>query len=109
MKLRRVSKVIIEIPQIYPLRQSKGGLRGQNILVDLAYSAGMVAGHLCSEYKVYRPREWKGQVPKDVMVERIKKRVTDKEKATMNLPKNKSKQHNVWDGVGVGLKYFGRL
>ena len=104
--------LVIEVPQIYSLRQSKGGLKGQNDLIDLAVSAGEVIGvhrTQSTEIVIYRPREWKGQVPKEVMTRRIKGKVDEEERARLDLPRAESKHHNVWDGVGIGLKYWGRL
>lgn len=105
-----VDILVIEIPQIYAIRRSKGGVKGQNDLVNLAFSAGQLAGQVDPERMVlYRPREWKGQVPKDIMIERIQDKLSPEEHKRVELPRARSKAHNVWDGIGIGLFYWGRL
>lgn len=94
----------IEIPQVY--RFSKGD---PNDLIDLTAVAGAIVGTLGGKWIAYKPREWKKQVDKMMMVERIKSRLTNEEHARMTLPRAKSLAHNVWDGVGIGLHCLGRL
>lgn len=109
----KVTVLVIEIPQIYSITRSRGGLKGQNDLIDLSVEAGAVIGSLrhnaVLEVVKYRPREWKGQVPKDIMINRIQRAVSPGELAEVELPRRKDLQHNVWDGIGIGLKYWGRL
>ncbi len=54
----------------------------------------------------YKPREWKGQVSKEVTKNRLKAKLTVNEQANIVLPKEYWEQHNVWDAVGVGLKHL---
>jgi hypothetical protein len=56
----------------------------------------------------YTPTAWKGSVDGDVMVERIKGRLTPEELARLE-PCSKSLAHNMYDGIGVGLHFLGRL
>lgn len=96
------AKLVAEIPQVYRGSRLKGD---PNDLISLALVVGGISGNAL---KYYRPREWKGQVPKNVMISRIKSKLTREELKNVRLP-NKSLQHNVWDAIGIGLKYFARI
>jgi Holliday junction resolvasome RuvABC endonuclease subunit len=69
-----------------------------NNLVKLAYAAGSFEGVATARgVKAYRSvpvNEWKGQLPKRVVSDRIQKLLTP-EKCTWNS--------HVWDAVGIGL------
>jgi len=57
----------------------------------------------------YYPRDWKGTADADeVVIPLIQSRITEIERSRVQLP-SASLAHNVWDGVGVGLKLLGRL
>ena len=79
-----VGEVIVELPQSYA-GKSKGD---QNDLVDLALCAGIFLGAvgMGAQMRWIRPREWKGQVPGDVMIERIKSKLSKEEMEAVNLP-----------------------
>jgi len=65
-------------------------------------------GGLNIRSSTYRPREWKGQVPKDVMGRRILGRLIEEE--AQSIPTlRKAALHNVIDAVGVGLHHLGRM
>lgn len=95
--------LVVESMRVYPhAAQQKGDL---NDLLELSGVCGAIAGvtnpiHLHHYY----PGDWKGQVPKKIMTQRILIRLTDEEKAAME-----NKEHNTIDGIGIGLKYLGRL
>jgi hypothetical protein len=56
------------------------------------------------------PRDWKGTVDPDaVCIPRIKERLSATEHQKVQLPGAEDLAHNVWDGVGVGLKCLGRF
>lgn len=97
-----VSELAIEIPQIYTQSKLKGD---PNDLLKLTLVIGAVCGMLSPSVKIslYKPREWKGQTPKDVMIRRIQNKITEYERERVELPSAKSYQHNVWDAVGIGL------
>lgn len=104
-------EAIVELPQVYSLAKSKGGARGQNDLVDVAFAAGLLLGRLGlprERIAEVRPRMWKGQVPKATMVRRIRGRLSDEEATRVMLPAP-SLSHNVFDAVGIGLWRVGRL
>lgn len=100
-----VDVLVSEIPQVY------WGKRGGNAddLIQLAGVVGAVAHAIPhSEFKAYRPREWKGNVKAEVMLERIEARLSEDEaQSIVKCPA--SLRHNVLDAVGIGLKYLGRL
>lgn len=101
--------VASECPQVYTAGKSKGD---PNDLIELAGVVGRVAGGLrAASERSYLPREWKGTLDGDVMVERIKARVDERlvERARVQLPRAQDKHHNVWDAIGVGLHVVGRL
>lgn len=100
---------VIELPQQYAV--TKGTKGDPNDLIDLAALCGTIAGALQtagSRVAYVRPREWKGQTPKDCTEERARARLQPSEMARVLLPKAESLQHNVWDAVGIGLWATGR-
>jgi hypothetical protein len=99
--------VAVEVPQVYSAGFSKGD---PNDLIDITLVAGAVlgAGDLTSIW--FRPREWKGQVDGDVMITRIRSKLTQKELDRVRLPTKRDGKsvretvaHNVFDAIGVGL------
>lgn len=102
LKLYTLS-VIVEVPQIYVMSRSKGNPSG---LLDVM---GMVGGlaSVFERIELVKPREWKGQVPKDVTKARVLATLTEEEKEEIpDLPK--SLIHNVYDAIGIGLFKLGR-
>lgn len=101
----------VERPQIYTWGKGKGD---PNQLIPLAeIGAGLACALPWTEYRTYRPRQWKGTIDGDVMVARISARgpgslLTPEEHARVDLP-CASLAHNVWDAVGIGLHHYGRL
>lgn len=102
-----VDRVIIEHPRIYPgTAQQKGDL---NDLLDVA-AVGAAVASWCNfrETETLFPMDWKGQVPKEVMTERIRRALSEIER--LNILKCKSSlMHNVLDACGIGLYRLGRL
>jgi hypothetical protein len=100
-------QLVIEVPQIY----SKMSDVDQNDLITLAGAAGAIVcrvGRMFARIHKPNPADWKGQVPKDIMVRRVKGKLTRDEHARIELPAP-SFQHNVYDAVGIGLHRVGRL
>lgn len=100
-------RVIIEHPRVYPgSAQQKGD---PNDLLDVVAVGASVASWCNSrEIETLFPSEWKGQVPKEVMTERIRRALSDIER--LNIQKCKaSLMHNVLDACGIGLFRLGRL
>jgi hypothetical protein len=50
------------------------------------------------------PNKWKGNLPKKICKDRCKAVLTPEE-----LARVKTEDHNVWDAIGIGLWYLGRL
>jgi hypothetical protein len=96
----------IEIPQIYTPQYLKGD---PNDLVAVTLMVGCFVGFMgpCVLVSRYYPRQWKGQVPKKIMNERIQYELTEEEWGRVELPAE-SYRHNVWDAVGIGLHHLKR-
>ena len=93
-----VSQAYIEIPAFH---QSPGGMTvaRSGSLVKLTLLVGRIQ-QVLSAIEVYpvTVQEWKGQLPKAVVIERIKK----------IIPNCKATTHD-WDAIGIGLYKSGRL
>lgn len=99
---------VIEVPQVYQQRRWKGD---PNDLIDVALVAGAVAGALASanEVRFVRPREWKGQRPKEICNGLTMRTLTEGEREQVETDETpRSKRHNVIDAVGLGLYAIGR-
>ena len=95
----------MEIPQVYGGRQGKGD---PNDLIAMAYVAGCLthAGVRTAEKHCVLPREWKGQVPKDIHNKRVMSKLNPDEVAIIEAIKPASKRHNAIDAVGIGKWFF---
>jgi len=95
----------VEVPRVYPAARQKGD---QNDLIAVAGVAFAVGAKTAGFITTYYPREWKGTIDPDAMIERIKGRLSPAEKHRI-LTVKKSLMHNVYDAIGIGLKKLGRL
>lgn len=102
--LARPAGLVIELPQVYGERKTD-----PNDLILLAVLVGRVQNLVGVETQLVKPREWKGQVPKDVMVRRVWKALTEEERERIQEPRCRSLRHNLLDGVGIGLAMRQRL
>jgi len=104
---RRSGTCVIEVPQVYPGQQQKGD---QNDLITLAVMVGQYVE--CARMQRFepvlvKPREWKGQLPKDVCWSRVSAALSVEEiKRIPKLPK--SKAHNMQDAIGIGMWFLKR-
>lgn len=99
----RLETLVLEYPQI-GRQWAKGD---PNDLLDLAYTQGAITHVLLPRaLEVIRPQTWKGTVDADIVLERIKNKLTDREKQPTVL---RSNNHNALDAVGIGLWRCGRL
>lgn len=121
-----VQKMAIELPQSYP----DSPVPYQDLL-SLAVTAGRVVGFYeleavvesrgsrslgnGIEVETYLPKQWKGQLPKDVCAKRIRAVLTPSELEVIAACEKiicarggggKSVLHNVIDAVGIGLHAF---
>ena len=101
-----IDRVIIEHPRVYPgSAQQKGD---PNDLLDVAAIGASCASWLMGEVETVFPSEWKGQVPKETMTERIRRSLTEVERK--NIEKcPASLMHNTLDACGIGVWRLGRL
>jgi hypothetical protein len=99
--------VVCEIPQVY-----RGSRVSTQSLTTLAFRAGYLVGLMRpSKQYLVKPSQWKGQIPKDIHHEQILRQLDVGELLVLderlqNIPK--SKRHNVYDAVGLGLWYLQR-
>ena len=102
-----VSEVLIEMPRIYPHSdQRKGDL---NDLLDLAAVVGYFEGWFAArgvQVRRIAPADWKGQVPKKIMTERIRSKITPLE--VQRISELDYRNHNVIDAIGMGLWHLKR-
>lgn len=100
-----INVLAMEWPQVYPV--SKGDPNDLLPLcgVDAALVALLDAPGLSVIH--YLPMGWKGQLPKEVMCERIVQRLSPEERTLIHDVGHLT--HNVIDSIGVGLHYLGRL
>lgn len=86
--------LVIEHPQVYARSPSDP----DDLLALALVVGGVLALHKGGE--IVRPREWKGQVPKNLMTARILRQLDADERA---LCKQINDNHNVLDAVGIGI------
>jgi len=98
-----VDGLVLEVPRVYPGPRAND----PNDLIDLALVDGLIAGEFTVPLKTYYPSDWKGQVPKKIMTERIKKTLDEVE--LLRVDRIGALDHNTFDAVGIGLHYLGRL
>jgi hypothetical protein len=101
-------RAVVELPQVYNRR----GAGDPNDLIAVAVTVGRIAQALgpLTPCEFVHPHDWKGSVPKKVMLGRIEKRLDENELLVLNradvIP---SLRHNVLDAIGIGLWEVGRL
>jgi hypothetical protein len=101
--------VFIELPQVYNQRHWKGD---PNDLIGVALTVGGLkfAARTAREVRLVLPHEWKGNVPKAVMLKRIESKLDDDEKEVLaQAAIAKGHRHDVVDAIGIGLWALGRL
>ena len=97
---RRLHKLVIEYPVIYPGRSAAP----PNDIVQLAYAAGIFAGILPSvstELVLPTPKQWKGNLPKSVHHKRIMLRLDPKLQAAIRGSAKSNIEHAI-DAIGLG-------
>lgn len=105
LDLEPVDVLVLEVPQVYRAGQQKGD---PDDLLQLAGVDGCVVGLVGADtVRAYLPREWKGQVPKEIHNARVMKELTEEERLSIE-PCAPSLLHNVIDGIGIGLYFLGR-
>lgn len=95
--------LVIEVPQVY--KMSPGD---PNDLIDIAGVAGGLVCMFDAPTHTYLPHQWKGDAPKKAIQAWCKKTLSRGEWSRIEA-KPKGLAHNVYDAVGIGLKFLGRL
>lgn len=94
-----IDTVVIERPESY-----SGQPVNPNNLLILSLRAGEVAGLFPRAVVQYvLPKVWKGQLPKEICHRRARAKMSAAE-----LLVAKSKNHNIWDAIALGLWRLGR-
>lgn len=104
-------RAVIELPQVYPGRRQKGD---PNDLIEVAAAAGAVGALLSAHglaVRFVRPRDWKGQRPKDVDHARTRailhaSELEIVERVCAGVPR--AHRLDLMDAVGIGLWSLGR-
>ena len=95
---------ISEVPQVYRAGASKGD---PDDLIQLAGVVGVFAHKFrATTHFGVKPRDWKGQVPKDVHHARLVKTLTPEEMAMVERAAPPNLRHNVLDAIGIGRYFF---
>lgn len=106
--LTTCNTLVVERPQIYPGRRRED----PNDLIDLAISLGSIITQIHHQKLIqYHPREWKGQVPKEITQSRVRGALQDYEISSLDFcldQVSEGLRHNMYDAVGIGLKHLGR-
>ena len=105
-----VLEIAIECMQVYTPGKSKGD---PNDLIQVAIMVGAFCGFIGahSPPTIYPPADWKGQAPKGVMQERILEvlSIEERENLGKGLTGHSTKDHNIYDAVGIGLFHLRRI
>ena len=100
----RTEHFLSEIPQVYRAGASKGD---PDDLIQLAGVVGVFSALVsATTYWGVKPREWKGQVPKDVHHARLVKTLSEADLKMVEVAAPPSLRHNVLDAVGLGRYWF---
>jgi hypothetical protein len=113
-KTRELGTRVIEhrlfLDHFYPCRVvcERMVTRGKFSIVDAQdlIDVNLVAGCVGTEFVT--SDQWKGAVPRDVEQERTREALSLAELLLLEEIKPKSKAHNAWSAVGIGLHVLGR-
>jgi hypothetical protein len=95
-----VDEFVFEFPVVYPKRT-----RSPNDLLPLCYVNGLVTAVLePQKAEAVEPARWKGTIDPDIVIARVQGALTAGEHAVC-----KSKDHNTWDAIGIGLWKLKRI
>lgn len=95
-----VNRIILEVPEHWAVggfeARESGGMAKLTVVTGMIYTLYDVM----DELKIVRPRDWKGQLPKDVMMNRLKDGYKE---IGVDLEKL---NNNVVDAIGIGHYYI---
>ena len=110
---RKVDQLVIEFPQVY--KHGPGAKVDPDSVLAVATAVGAIVTALpeVRAIKSPRPREWKQQVPKEVMNTRIVLALDDAERAVLRDAGMAGRirigtDNNVLDACGLGIYVVGR-
>ena len=89
-------EAVVEFPQIYTSTPNPGDILKLGSACG-AYTALLQASGFNVQWVL--PKEWKGTVPKEIMVKRILAKIREEEYNNISNPKD----HNIIDAIGIGL------
>jgi len=97
----RVNSVACELMEMHGSARAQMMWKAGDFQRTLVF-IGMLVGRLrhemlTQEFKLVKPSEWKGQMPKSVAERRIRKKLGDKVCRRLKI------QSHAWDAVGIGL------
>ena len=98
-------RVVIECPEFMGGTAKGSAASRGGALVKLAHVTGAIVGgfSMACEVDLVTPGEWKGQLPKEVMRERLERTMPRRDKARMQ----KESEH-AWDAYGLGRWFLER-
>lgn len=97
------AQALFELPRIYPGMPKTD----PNDLIDLAGVLGVITDRLELPPRWCFPQDWKAQVPKKVMTERILKHLRNEE--VYRITSVGALDHNTIDAIGIGLFNLKRM
>src|SRR3990172_12772115 len=101
---RFASEVVIEEPMVVA-----GWTKDPESLIQLAITVGCLIWYCESrgaKVETTKPQPWKGQLSKEITRQRVIKKLSEVEASRVELPSAAGLEHNVIDGVGIGLWAF---
>lgn len=91
--------LLLEFPEWY---YQNSHARAEDLLELAAVDGFMVGAFPYVTMRLYvQPKEWKGQLPKNVHHARLAKKLSPEEHQRIQFPGTKELDHNVWDAVGL--------
>lgn len=99
---------ISEIPQVYLQDKWKGDPADLIELAGVVGAAITVQMFWWDDVRTVLPKEWKGQISKEVCKKRIMTILSEEEKANIQWHSS-SLDHNIVDAIGIGLYGLGRF
>src|SRR5262249_3459314 len=110
---RFLTALALEWPRVYASRIRAGFTAADpNDLLALAGVDAAVAALFPEAMTTsYAPSDWKGQMDKGPCGARVRSRLSSEELriAEAGAAAAKSKAHNMWDAIGIGLHHLGRF
>ena len=111
VRIRDWKTLIIEKPTLRGGPRKKG-MRVEDI-VRLSFNVGLFLelrhNALCTRAETPFPEDWKGTVKKEIMLERIPTFLTKEELGRVEWTRNKERNKDITDAIGIGLWKTGRM